>query len=315
MTALRTLAAASAALALLLAAAGCGLGAGGSGEGEAELRVTRDYGSEVLLEATAVDPATSDTVMRFLDREAEITTRFGGGFVQSIEGISGGVSDGRSVDWFFYVNGVESAVGAAEAPVRPGDRIWWDHRDWTDAMRVPAVVGSYPEPLAQAAEGAGRDPVRVECAAERTVCDEVAERLASEGVDLDTERFPARGSSPDAMRVLVGEWRKLREDRAAAAVEDGPATGGVFAGFDLVGGAWELVALDRTGEEAERARSAGLLAATVGEGEPPTWLVTGTDAAGVAAASGLLEEETLRDRYALGVAGGLEIPLPAGAEG
>jgi len=315
MTALRNLAAVLAALAPPLAAAGCGLGAGGSDQGEAELRVTRDYGSEVLLEATAEDPANSDTVMRFLDREAEISTRFGGGFVQSIEGISGGVADGRSVDWFFYVNGVESAVGAAEAPVRPGDRIWWDHRDWTDAMRVPVVVGSYPEPLAQAAAEAEREPVRVECAAERRACEGVAERLAAGGVDLDTERFPARGGSPDAMRVLVGEWRELREDRAAAVIEDGPAASGVFAGFDPAGGAWELVALDRTGAEAERARSAGLVAATAGEGEPPTWLVTGTDAAGVGAAAGMLGEETLRDRYALAVVGGSELPLPAGGEG
>ena len=30
-------------------------------------------------------------MIRFLDREAEITTRYGGGFVQSINGTAGGV--------------------------------------------------------------------------------------------------------------------------------------------------------------------------------------------------------------------------------
>ena len=62
------------------------------------------------------------------------------------------------------MNGIESPVGSAERPVAGGDRIWWDHRDWTDAMRVPAVVGSWPEPFLQASAGEERLPVRVECA-------------------------------------------------------------------------------------------------------------------------------------------------------
>src|SRR5688500_7801814 len=140
------------ALAAFVAAggAGCGFGPGASREGEATLTVTRDYGAEVLVEASGEDPPASETVMRMLDREAEIETRYGGGFVQSIEGISGTADGGRTSDWFFYMNGIESSVGAAEAPVRGGDRVWWDHRDWTKAMRVPAVVGSWPEPVLQA---------------------------------------------------------------------------------------------------------------------------------------------------------------------
>ena len=94
-------------------------------------------------------------MIRFLDREAEITTRYGGGFVQSIEGLGGTVTAGRSFDWFFFVDGIESSVGSAEREVRGGHRIWWDYRDWTDAMRVPAVVGSWPEPFLQQAD-AGR---------------------------------------------------------------------------------------------------------------------------------------------------------------
>ena len=53
-------------------------------------------------------------------------------------------------DWFFYVNGVESPVGSADVQVKGGDRIWWDYRNWTAAMSVPEVVGSWPEPFAQA---------------------------------------------------------------------------------------------------------------------------------------------------------------------
>src|SRR6476659_8873199 len=87
-----------------LAAAGCGLGPG-QGLGDVSLTVTRDYGAEPVLAAKADVVTESDTVMRVLDRNAEISTRYGGGFVQSIEGLEGEEGD-RPHDWFFYVNGV-----------------------------------------------------------------------------------------------------------------------------------------------------------------------------------------------------------------
>ena len=150
--------------------------------------MTRDYGSKTLVDEAEDDPPSSETVIRFLDREAEITTRYGGGFVQSIDGLAGTESGGRRYDWFFYVNGVESAIGSAEVHVRGGDRIWWDYRDWTDAMRVPAVVGSWPEPFAQASTEGDRQPVRVECLAGGSACEAAANRLADAGVESTVER-------------------------------------------------------------------------------------------------------------------------------
>jgi hypothetical protein len=309
--------AAAAALALLAAATGCGLGPGDADEGEAAtLRITRDHGARLLAEAAVSDPTESDTVIRALDRAAEITTRFGGGFVQSIDGIEGESAGGRTSDWFFFVNGVESATGAADVAVRAGDRIWWDYRDWTDAMRAPAVVGSWPEPFAQQSAGAARAPVAVECAAERASCDEVAERLATEGVDASTEDFPAQAkeAADETLRVLVGPWAELRSDPAAAQVEDGPATSGVFASFARTGGGWELEALDRRARAAESVTAgAGLVAAVRKADEPPTWLVTGTDADGVEAAIALLAVEQLQDRYAVAVGGSQPVALPVGS--
>lgn len=312
------LAVATAALVLSPAAAGCGFGPGEADEGEATLRITRGHGAELVAEAAVGDPTESDTVIRALDREAEITTRFGGGFVQSIDGIEGGTAGGRSSDWFFFVNGVESAAGAAEVGVRAGDRIWWDYRDWTDAMRAPAVVGSWPEPFAQRSAGADRAPVLVECAAARPRCDEVAERLAEEGVDASTEPFPVEGKhvADEALRVLVGPWAELRRDPAAAQVEDGPATSGVFADFALSGGGWELRALDERAQQAQGLTAgAGLVAAVREAEEPPTWLVTGTDADGVEAAVELLDAEGLADRYAVAVDAAGPVPLPVGGDG
>lgn len=296
-----------------LAAGGCGLGPGERSEGEATLLVTRGHGSERVAQASVADPTASETVLRLLDRELEIETRYGGGFVQSIEGLDGGVADGRSVDWFFFVNGVESGRGAAEVEVEGGDRIWWDLRDWTDAMRAPAVVGSFPEPFAQAStEAAERLPVRVECREARALCELVAGRLAEEGVDAAIAR-PVRASAP-ALRVLVGRWRRLEGYPEAKLLADGPGASGVFARVAASGRS--LSALDvRASVARELGAGTGLVAAVRYGEAPPSWLVTGPDARGVRAAAGAIEAADLAQRYAVAVLpGGETLPLPLPAE-
>jgi hypothetical protein len=120
--------------------AGCG---GGAGHGTATLWVTRDEGKTLLLARSV--PA-DETVLQALERSAKISTRYGGRFVQSVNGISGSITARH--DWFFYVNGVEGDRGAADYRLRDGDIAWWDYRDWgRSGMSVPAVVGAFPEPF------------------------------------------------------------------------------------------------------------------------------------------------------------------------
>ena len=293
------------ALALLaaLATAGCGLGPG-NGVKDAELTVTRDFGTVPVLHRQLGDLTESDTVMRALERNAEITTRYGGGFVQSIEGLEAEESAAGSLDWFFYVNGVESTTGAADYPLHGGESIWWDYRDWDGAMRVPAVVGSWPQPFLGGYDGVRR-AVAVECLGGGGACAEVGERLEGAGVEISAR--PSGG----AIRVLVGPWSRLRSDPAAAQVERGPQTSGVFADFHREGNGYRLTGLDEAGDAAtEFGPESGLVAATRRYEEPPVWMVTGTSGAGVRAAAGLLDSGDLRDRYAAAVDGGRETPLP-----
>jgi hypothetical protein len=294
------------AIALLLAAlaaAGCGLGPG-SGVGEVSLTATRDYGAEPVLAPIADEASESDTVMRVLERSAEISTRYGGGFVQSIDGLSAARQGGRSFDWFFYVNGVESPVGAADFSLRGGEAIWWDYRDWSAALRVPAVVGSWPQPFAGGYEGEVH-PVVVECDGGGAACGKVRSRLGAGGAT-----FTAGGSS-DAIRVLVGPWARLRDDPTAALLEDGPQSSGVFADFERRGSRFALRGLDEAGEPARSFGPAvGLVAATRRYGAPPVWLITGSTAAGVRAAADLLDAADLRDHYAVATEDGQVTTLP-----
>lgn len=125
---------------LVLALTGCG---GEHTHGTATLWVTRDKGATVLYSGKV--PAGL-TAIQALVRVQKVSTRYGGRYVQSIDGVSGSLS--AEQDWFFFVNGVESGTGAAEVRLRPGDVEWWDYRSWRgEGMSVPVVVGAFPEPF------------------------------------------------------------------------------------------------------------------------------------------------------------------------
>ena len=287
-----------------LAAAGCGVGAGDDA-GEVDLTVTRDYGSEELIhEEDSI--SESDTVMRVLDRNADLETRYGGGFVQSIDGLAGGTDGGRRSDWFFYVNGIESPIGAADFEPSDGDRVWWDHRDWTAAMRVPAVVGSWPEPFVHGFRGELFEASMV-CLTVREICSEVAGRLREAGAEVTGEGAERERS----VLVFVGPWKNMRTDLHVEVLERGPAESGVFASFSGPG-ATVLTLLNARGEPAgSLGKGAGLVAAVRPEDDPAAWVVTGTDRAGVEAAAGALGDD-LRNRYAVAVdeAGPIGVPVP-----
>lgn len=295
--------AAAVALLCAAAAAGCGLGPGDE-RGSVELRVTRGYGTEAVIEAQQVETKESDTVLRLLDREADVGTRYGGKFVQSVNGVAGTESGGRRYDWFFYVDGVESPAGAADVVPGDGQDVWWDYRDWSSAMRVPAVVGAFPEPFAHGFEGSAYT-TRIDCLGEVDPCKQVQSALADEGVRAGVfEAEHAPGFDAEAgptLRILVGPWDRVGDDPAAALIDDGPGASGVFARFRGGAGEERLVGLSERGEPVAGpfGPGAGLVAAVRLEDRPPTWVVTGAGAPGVRAAAAALSAESLRNHYAV----------------
>ncbi len=299
------------ALALVLTlAAGCGAGAGES-PGGASLLVTRNFGASQVGAATVKQAPGSETVMRFLRRTFGVRTRYGGGFVQSINGLSGGSPGGRPVDWFFYVNGSEAAKGAAATELHDGDRVWWDRHDWSATMHIPAVVGSFPEPFRSGTDGR-KLPVRVGCdPAAQAACDAVQSRLAAAGVKVGLSSLDA-ATDLQTLRVLVGRWSEVRRDDATRQLDRGPGASGVYARF--TGGGAGLVVLNAAGRPARTlGAGAGLIAATRLGAQAPTWVVAGTDAAGALAAARALDERTLARRFALAVDGGARLPAPVEA--
>ena len=302
MTGPRGTAVASALLLAALAAAGCGLGAGAD-VGEVQLTVTREFGAEPVLDRS-LEAKESDTVMRLLEGEADVETRYGGGYVHAIDGVAEEQRGGDPYDWFFYVDGVESPIGAAEVDLDGGERVWWDYRNWRVTNHVPAVVGSWPAPFKNGIEGK-RHPVAVECLGGGDACADTRAALEREGVEV------VAGDPEKAIRVLVGPWERLRIDPTARLIETGPAESGVYADFESTGDGYELVPLTEAGERARTAGAdAGLVAATSRYGGLPVWVVTGGTPAAVREAAGALDPELLRDHYAIAIKGRFVSPLP-----
>ena len=289
------------------ALAGCGLGAGPA-PGAVQLLVTRDFGARVLSASDRPKLAGEETAMSLLMRNDAVSTRFGGGFVQSIDGLSGGREAGQPIDWFYYVNGVQAGKGAASTKVHPGDHIWWDRHDWSQTEDVPAVVGSFPEPFLNGLEGK-RLPVRVDCVeVGGYACATVTQRLRALGVPAAIAGIGAGGGAL-TLTVLVGQWSQLGGDLSAGTIRQGPRASGVYARLSSDGST--LTLLDQNGRPRHTLLGgAGLIAATRHAEDAPVWVVTGTDSSGVDLAARSFDAGVLDGRFAVALTPSGAVALP-----
>ncbi len=217
-------------LAAALVVAGCGGGGGGGGaDGEATLWVTRDRGDQVLIETT-VD--SGQTLLRALRSKADVETRYGGRFVQGIEGVEGSLAGQR--DWFWFVNGIEGDRSAVEYRLQPGDVAWWDFRSWGEEARRPVVVGAFPEPFVHGWDGDVRPAAVRYAPGLAAAARRIGERLGAVSVEpagtlvaddanvfeLDdgpprftaAERTPGRGAGTPVVFTFAGDVDALLDD-------------------------------------------------------------------------------------------------------
>ncbi len=285
-----------AAVALAAAALVCAAAAGGCGvrPRRRARRARPSSGSPAssapipMVTATLDDPTESDTVVRLLDSSADIETSYGGNFVDSIDGYR---RQHRPAAATRTGSSSSTATTPTSAPARrrsaPGDRIWWDYRYWSAAYRVPAVVGSWPEPFLHGYEGGSPGDGRPVPGGPTHLRRRSSAALEDEGVDAALERLAAPEPSPDELRILVGPWDAVRADRGRA--PDRGGTGAERRLRELRVAVRAATTADRRRRRRPRGRAprrAGLIAAVRDGDDQPTWLVTGTDetaAAGAAA--------------------------------
>ena len=266
------------------------------------ITVTRDFGARTVAASSLRSVPGTSSVLGLTRRSFPVGLSEGRLPIRAIHGVS--VSPGDA--WFLYVNGSEVPLGPATRSIHSGDRIWWDLHP--AAASTHSVVGSFPEPFVHGI-GGKRLPTTLECASDvGQACRRVSSALEAIGVPVAVQT-PGTGSGTDSLAVAVGTWADLRGEIVTELLQKGPSASGVYARFGASGRSLEL--LEARGVTVRHLlRGGGLIAAIAQGSNPPTWLITGTDPAGVGSAADALTAARLRDRFALAVSAGVDVPLP-----
>ena len=281
------------------------------------ITITRDFGRELMLGET-LDVLPDTSAMAALMEVADVETAYGGGFVNAINGVRSGYAGSQKskTDWFFYVNGIQSNVGALDYKLHDGDVQHWDFHDWGYRHFIPAMIDVFPSAF-RYGFGGRVSPTLIVCPDYlKQDVEKLEEKLAQlEVVDvgvrsLDELSESERGNSniilvsgPDNSLVaeLSENWKRL----------------GLFAYFEN----GDLIVIDSDGEiAAEYGAGTGLIQATqnpwnpkgVGACENVAWLVSGTDDDGIKNALDALVDRHSKMQYtaAVVVADGEIIKVP-----
>jgi hypothetical protein len=289
-----------------LALAGCGVGTAPHSSG-ASLQVTRDFGAVAVAGGSQHSVPAGETALTLL-QHGDPNVRSSHGRVQAIDDLAG--APGRA--WSLFVNGIAPVTKPGKTLLNAGDSVWFDLRATAAAALVPAVVGQYPEPFTTGIGGQAY-PTVLDCSADTAAaCQVVSTAMNKVGVKVSDQALGG-GSGQDSLALVVGTFADLRGVIAEELLQGGPSKSGVYA--RLVGAQGQVLELlNGGGQVVQTLRgSVGLIAASEQQSlNAPTWLITGTDVAGVQAAASALNQRALRDHYAVAVSRGKVIPLPVG---
>jgi len=280
------------------------------------LWVTRDFAQDLLYDKeVAFNPG--DSVMEILNKHLNIKTGYGGGFVESINGLASGYTGADKVtrDWFYYVNGIITAVGALDYKPAPGDVIWWDYHDWGGAVFTPALIGAFPGPFTCGYRGQNPGTVVLTASGCEQQGRQLAEYLRSAGVkNVNVRSYEEKiVAGSEQITLAVGLWEQFAGEKFWQGVQKQRKKTGLFIEFapDY------FAALDMNGEVVHRYHEhAGAITATgSGMGDPtPVWLITGLDQSGLnGAVDVFIDRPGSFERYfGAIVSGGKVIAVPAG---
>ena len=278
---------------------------------------TQNFGQELMFDETLeVLPGTS--AMSALMKVAEVETAYGGGFVNAINGVRSGFTEGQSMktDWFIYVNGIRSNTGALDYKLRDGDTQHWDFHNWSFHHFIPAIMGDFPEPFRHGYGGKTSPTIIAHVDSLKEDTENLERRLTRLGVsNVSIKRTSelSENEKKSSNLILLGtmdnvfmselnqNWKRL----------------GFFTHFEN----GNLVVLDAKGEVVAKYNSGvGFIQATqnpwnpngIGACENVVWMVSGTDEAGVKDALDALVNRHIELQYACAaiVANGEIIKVP-----
>lgn len=111
-----------------------------------ELVVSQDFGKTIIL-SQKIEINDKTSVIDALKKVAVVETKYGEGFIDSIDGLKSEFGSGKKLDWFYYVNGFSPNFAANQYFLQEGDKVQFDFHDWSYQLHIPAYLGEFPEPL------------------------------------------------------------------------------------------------------------------------------------------------------------------------
>jgi hypothetical protein len=276
--------------------------ANSGGQASVTVAVTRDFGQELILAEELIIEDGTDA-MEALQAVAEVETKYGGGFVEAINGLSS--EEAKRLDWLYYINGISLSLGAKDYRLRDGDVEQWDLRDWGYLQFVPAIIGAFPQPFLNGIRGEVRPTAVVYDAPFAEEAGALAAKLEERGVAevrLESAETLADGVKEQNNLIILGG----ADNGLIFELNELPKKMGFFAYFE--GG--KIMVLNEKGEPAgEYGVGWGLIQATqnpwspggIGSGEGCVFIVSGADESGVRSAAKVLIDNSDRLGYAYAV--------------
>lgn len=273
------------------------------------LYLSRDFGRETL-DSRQVKLNTADSLLDYMQEEWQISTGFGGGFVQGIDGLESANRTGKRSDWFFYVNGVGSPVGADQIKPSPGSVVWWDYHLWYSGPGQSAVIGCYPQPLKNSGVIILTTQRWMQLALQ---CQEAMGISGIYPVEIaDLSQNTSLLDRPTAPVMVIGPWTDLQENSYLKKWNEAYRRNGSSIHFTADG--IDLLGTDGKVQQTLGEGTGVIVASSPGLGDNnPMWLIAGVDDQGVKEAARILcsKPDDLRWKYGLVVQEGQIMALPA----
>jgi hypothetical protein len=271
-----------------------------------ELVITRDFGQELISE-DRIKIGGDSTAIAVLQDGVEIETKYGGGFVNSINGISSQFegNNGQKLDWFYYMNGMSCNIGASDYTVNLGDIEHWDFRNWGYYQMTPAIIGDFPQPFVNGFNGKVYPTTIVYEQPYQEAAGNLMKGLLQTGVNtvsmIDISGLTEQVKTNNNLILITGTGNTILEELSKAQKKLG-----LYAYIENGG----LILTDASGNKQELSPDSAVIEATqnpwnpagTAAGQNVLWIITGTNDAAVTDAVSILTTGFDDIKYSFAVA-------------
>ncbi|MCT4621784.1 MAG: DUF4430 domain-containing protein [Marinisporobacter sp.] len=247
-------------------------------DGKVQVIVSKGFGNEKLSEK-AVDVAKDTNVIEVMEENFNIETAYGGGFINGIDGLKSeftGLKNKKKIDWFYYVNGILSEVGAEDYYLNPKDIVIWDYHDWDNNIYGSSIIGAYPINFINGHDGNIYKTEIVTTKSYEKQGDLLLDYLKEQGVKAIDHVNLENGDLQNIERnsIVIGSWDDLKKKNYIKDFYENGSKCGLYFKLDQ-----EVEGLNNKGEALKSYKKGAVIASVVKEygGATSMWFITGND--------------------------------------